>query len=91
MMRLILLLLILALTPACATKLYAVGEAHTLMGNEITYTIDANGVFTIKCEGNCRELEGGKGSRQFYGFLSGVVGAARNAALMAVGVPPVAP
>jgi len=91
MKRLLALALAAGLALGCATKLYAVGESHTLMGDEIVYSVDEAGAFEVACSGNCRELSGGHGSAGFYGWLTGLVSSARSAALMAVGVPPVSP
>ncbi len=57
------------------------------MGEKITYQVGADGEFKVACEGGCRELSGGPGSAGFYGWLTGLVGSARSAALMAIGVP----
>jgi hypothetical protein len=83
----VLILVLTACVSGCASKLYAVGEAHTLMGDTITHTIGQDGAFMVRCEGNCRELSGGHGSAGFYGFIAGAAQSARKIALTVVGVP----
>lgn len=80
-------LVLCLLLAGCATPLYAFGDAYYWSCTGGTRVDVETG--EAVCDGELIEMRGGTLSAVAGNMIGGLVGLARNAALMAVGVPPI--